>query len=461
MITRGFDKNLLLSGLSILIMLVLLLLSKVYATWLFSGLAVIVFCFYILYLVKRWTIVLLPMLGFVFIKMTELISGLLIESGGYMTEVDIVGEVTGAYIRLPIYYVLFFFSVIWSYKKFSAKKQEASPVSAPDPKYLVLMLLFILLVVFSGAVSGVVSGFSLFEGSNRFSFRSHSGSSTLYFFLNNRFLTLVLLGSMFAFYSDVKEKAACVFGAVVVVLLSILHGEQFTAMISLFLAFFIAPLIFLSAQGRDIGKIVFSVGLSGGFLATFSVLLAYSQQGVDVLELVERRLVLQGQLWYVTDLHVDSLLGETGAFVRNIPSFFHLNVDHFIDPQVPFGMRELMYVYATSNIYEIYIENNVTFTMGQMAMLLYWFGYIGMVFFILLTGVLFGMVILYLNRAISRLDVISILLASKIFVWFVFGFQQGEYWYIFGAKTVLFCGAVYLFEKYRSSLGIAFLRRSC
>ncbi|WP_413698793.1 DUF6418 domain-containing protein [Psychromonas sp. KJ10-10] len=177
-------------------------------------------------------------------------------------------------------------------------------------------------------------------------------------------------------------------------------------------------------------------------------------------DIIENRLLLQGQLWFVADLYQSDNLVGLDSFVRNIPSFFHLSTNEFIKPIIPFGMRELMFIHAVPSVYDIYIENNVTFTMGQMAMLLFWFGYLGMVIPLVFTAVFFGTVIYYLNNAILRFDVISILLASKIFMWFVFGFQQGEYWYVWGIKTMIFCVFVYLFEKYRNAFGIKFLERA-
>lgn len=455
------NKNLTILILFILTSLFLSFASKVYPSLYLQIFIFILLGLFTFKLIKGNALVFAPILGFIFIRVTELASGLLIESGGYLTETGVTGVYTGSFIRLPIYYLIFFYSVFsaYNYLNLNHFKSKHSNFKLNRP-FIFFTIVFSTLVLLSGLLAGIQNGFSFFLGVNRFTFREFGGSPLLNFFLNNRFLVLVITSAVYSISKKRFEKVFAIIIASFTVLLSVLHGEQFTSMVSLFLAFFIAPLIIATIQGKQVGNKIMVIGLSALLIGALVVLLVYSQQGYDIKDLAERRLLLQAQLWYVVDTETKSLFfGNLDSFFRNIPSFTHLNTSEFKNVLIPYGMRELMYVHALPSIYDQYLENDVTFTMGQMAMLLYWFGYLGMIPAVIFTGILFGGVILYLNNSILRMDIISTLLASKIFMWFVFGFQQGEYWYIWGAKTLVFIIFVYLFERFRNRLGIPLLSR--
>ena len=439
------------------IILIFLGFNEIFPSVGFSVLSECILSSYLMYILVKKPVLFVVLMGFLFIRVTELLSGILIESGGYLTETDILGSMNGAFIRLPFYYIIFFFAVSLGYKP--AKLSENSS-KALGGLFIVFFVFFALLVIGMGLFAGLKYGFSFSMGINRFSFREFGLSPSLELFLNNRFLVVILSSMLYTFSENIKLKFFGFSCVVLTIFISVLHGEQFTAMVTLFLAFFIAPLINKVIHGENIHEKIIKIGLGAFFLGVGVVLLVYAQQGYDLKELAERRLLLQGQLWYIVDESSPNLLfGDFISFIRNIPSVLLLNTNEFRTPMIPYGMRELMYIYAIPDIYDIYLENNVTFTMGQMAMLLHWFGYVGMVPVVVLTGYLFGIAITYFVNSITRKDILSILLSSKILLWFIFGFQQGEYWYIFGLKTILFCVFVYLFETYRSSFNVFLLAR--
>ncbi|WP_413698791.1 hypothetical protein ACLKMH_14455 [Psychromonas sp. KJ10-10] len=72
-----------------------------------SGLSFIIFCGYVFHFLKVSPYVAIPLLGFIFIRFTELLSGIFIENGGYLTETGLFGEVTGAFMKLTFYYIIF------------------------------------------------------------------------------------------------------------------------------------------------------------------------------------------------------------------------------------------------------------------------------------------------------------------------------------------------------------------
>lgn len=391
------------------------------------------------------------LLGFIFIRATEMFSGVLIESGGYLTETDYIGKPINAFVFLSFYYFVFFSTITF----FSINKNIFRVINPPKINIgsfqVVIALSFCLVVLLLGVMAGLKDGFSYFLGVNRFTFRSTASISFyLSFFLNNRYLAIIILGALFAFSVSSFLKWGSFFISLCIVACSFFHGEQFTAMVSFILAFVISSFLSSSSMGKDVSVKIALVSIVSLIFGAVALVAVYQVQNYNIQEILSQRFLLQGQLWYATYADITDLF-RWDAFERNIPSFFLMDVDSFTNGMIPYGMRELMYYYATDEVYNRYMEFNVTFTMGQMSMLLYWFGYIGMVIPIIMSAVALCYVLRYLYCAILSFDIISIVLSSKLYIWFVFGLQQGEYWYLFGLKTVIFVVFCYLFEKIRSS----------
>ena len=92
------------------------------------------------------------------------------------------------------------------------------------------------------------------------------------------------------------------------------------------------------------------------------------------------RFLLQGQPWYVVDndaqLFTAPRLG--GGFLlafRELARF--LTMPTFFDESEPSGLRDLMKSYTEPSVLRAYMFDDVTFTMGNMAVPVYWFGYAG------------------------------------------------------------------------------------
>lgn len=394
----------------------------------------------------------IPLLSFTFMRIVELFSGVLIEKGGYLSETGINGSANGAFSRLSIYYIIFIMLVIVFYNRISSFFSINKKTNINN-KFIFLSFLFSFLIITAGILSGFIYGFSFSAGINRFEFRELNSNSFLFFFLNNRFFLMILLGTIFSSENSLITKIASSSFSFVLLVVSVLHGEQFTSMVVLLFAFFTGYLVIQSINGIDVASKVISISFFVVICGTAAVLLIYSKQGYYLAEIANRRLILQGQLWYVVDLNSNGIFDANfDSFLRNVNSFFEFNTDNFSDYNNPYGMRELMYKHALPDIYDIYMQNNVTFTMGQMAIALYWFGYILIVPFLLVTAFLFSLSIYYLISSIMSFSLISVFLSTKIFSWLLFGLQQGEYWYFFGVKTILFSLFAILFELFRKKL---------
>jgi hypothetical protein len=73
-----------------------------------------------------------------------------------------------------------------------------------------------------------------------------------------------------------------------------------------------------------------------------------------------------------------------------------------------------------------------------MAIPVYWFGFVGGAFFIALTGAVYGALGALQVSLAMRGGVVMLWLITKIFSYATFAIQQGEYWTLFGARTLFY-----------------------
>lgn len=74
--------------------------------------------------------------------------------------------------------------------------------------------------------------------------------------------------------------------------------------------------------------------------------------------------------------------------------------------------------------------------MGNMAIPVYWFGYVGGALFVAMTGLVYGALGALQIQVAMRGGVVMLWLMSKVFSYATFAVQQGEYWMMFGSRTL-------------------------
>lgn len=378
------------------------------------------------------------LLAYWVLRFTEIISVVVIEQGAYLTETGIFGSQYASASKLAFVYSFFLIVLYLSYQKIptlpSIKYSKESVVLTVFAKASLLISLIVLLL---GVLSGIQDGFALLKGINRFAFRSESNSLLLEQFLNNKTFCMYLLGSVLASTKERKIKFVSITLFLSFLLVSFFHGEQFTTAVFMTLSFMSTYLIIKNLTGLQTLKLSTIFGGVAIVLASIAVLIIYSRQGYDLTQIVVDRFALQGQLWFV--VHSDSYLPEWGyfdSFINEITSYLSFNPIRY-HGWIPLGMRELMYFYALPNIFLVYSDNGVTFTMGQMAVPLYWFGDKLIFVFITFVAIYLSFIVKQFVSLVKSYDLIGLFIMSKIFVWVQFGLQQGDYWYLFSAKTIL------------------------
>lgn len=390
------------------------------------------------------------------LAVTGFVAGIGIESGAYLSEVDAFGVAGYSFSKLFIFYFLFFCFFVFGCKGIDDKKPNA-PIFLKSSKAVWVGVLISAITVLSGLGAGLDSGFAYIEEVNRYAIRSEAEGVSAFlfnFYLNNRVFLAIFLGAcIYSVSIYVRYVAIILIGFSVI--LSVLHGEQFMATVQLCLTVLIPIVLIQKSRDAINYKVVSAILILSTVIGFFSIYFAYLAQGFDAELMFSDRLLLQSQVWYVIDRDAGPFsppsVGGWGAFQRVVLSLFDSEAPSYLNSFDKIsGLREVMYSYGIPELVETMSERNVTFTMGQMGIPVYWFGKVLGLAFICATGLLLGKICKWLVSSIFFGGFFSIWIAAKIYSNSMFGIQQGEYWYLFSVRALFFIMAflvVFYHEK--------------
>ncbi|HDR9038365.1 TPA: hypothetical protein QDB07_005931 [Burkholderia vietnamiensis] len=396
-------------------------------------------------LVRSRPVFAVSMLYVLAIGMTAFLAGVGLENGGYLTETDVIGDATGAFSRLLSFYVIFVVCALVAFDRFLDERPVRVPIKARitlQPHSIAIGFVLAATIIAIGVLAGLTSGFSLFSGINRYALRNDSSNGTMFnLFLNNQSFMGFLLGTI-ATSPDKRIRAAAILTMAVDLALNVMHGEQFMAVLHIGLCS-LAPFIAIHAMN---GKpVVRYLGIGAGLallLGAVSIIYSYRGQGLEVADMLSSRFLLQGQPWYVVDndahMFTAPRLGGTEAFWRFVSSLRSWTMPTFFDESEPSGLRDLMMSYTEPSVLRAYMFDDVTFTMGNMAVPVYWFGYAGGALFVAMTGLVYGALGALQILVAMRGGVVMLWLIAKVFSYATFAVQQGEYWMMFGSRTAFY-----------------------
>ncbi|SAK63961.1 membrane protein [Caballeronia arationis] len=377
------------------------------------------------------------------ISLSVFVAGVGIESGGYLVETGVQGEATGAFGRLLWFYLVFVACALVGFNYLYREDRVRGPVvprMTAEQGSIALGLALGAAVIATGVIAGATEGFALLKGVNRFALRNDSADAGPLFnlFLNNQLFVAVLLGTFCSAPNRMVRWTAIVMIVADVALL-VLHGEQFMSVLGVGLAVLV-PFIAIEAANGE--RVVRYLGIGAAIalaLGCASVFYAYKGQGLDLSDTVMSRVLLQGQVWYVVDSDAglfDAPTGGAAAFTRVLSSLASPAAPTFFSDRAVSGLRDVMLAYGTPDVLRAYVHDDVTFTMGQMAVPVYWFGFAGAALFIAFTGVVYGALAAAQIVVTQRGGVVMLWLVTKIVSYAGFGLQQGEYWNLFGLRTL-------------------------
>jgi phosphate starvation-inducible membrane PsiE len=406
----------------------------------------------VVFLVATRPLFSVSMLYFMMIGMTAFVAGIGIEAGGLMTETAVQGEANGAFSRLLLFYVIFVSCALYGFNRYLSIRSPNVAVAliTVEQRSVILGFTLALAIIGCGVAAGLTQGFALLNGVNRYTLRNDvtGGDSVLFnMFLNNQTFLALVLGAL----STSRNPVVKWFSIVLIVAttgLYILHGEQFMSVLHFGLSVLAPVIAVLLMRGKPVLRYMAVGGGVALVIGLASVFSAYQGQGLDVQNTMTDRSLLQGQVWYVVDydahLFTAPPQGGAPAFWRFAESLLSTTAPGFDDAIGFSGLRDVMVAYGEPKLVSDYIKDDVTFTMGQMAVPVFWFGLVGGALFIAFTGVIYGALCALQIVFALRGGVVMLWLIVKLLSYATSGLQQGDYWSFFSVRTLFYVALAFL-----------------
>lgn len=235
------------------------------------------------------------------------------------------------------------------------------------------------------------------------------------------------------------------------VLSQFLAGEKFTG---LFLStiFFFVPLVVV--RGINLWRVIFNARtialslIATGILMASAFLSYLAISGGDAGARLINRVVLQSQMWWAVDYY------SSGSFTSFDEIFKHML--GFTDNTNLIGIRYLMSIVAPSDVYSIFMDRGITFTMAAPVNLTYFFGFplclIPAIFIGWISGISFRIVV----ESIKSGDMILCLLSIKLYYVIIRVLTMADVHQLLEIKTIL---CIFVFITYSMLSSILYRKR--
>ncbi len=399
------------------------------------------------------------LLWFIFLRFTAMISGIAIESGGWMPELLLSGQTTGAFIRLEAVFMVSILFLSWFLTKLIAiapRIRSVNPI--PFSLWSIGVIGALGLLCLCALFIGLQNGFPAITGVDRILYWQQVDSRFLFFFLGNRPMFVVFLGLIYAvcrrdskathpFQGLIMLASLGVF--IIILLLSLLFAEKFTS-IAMILFSFATPVFLLNEKilSRLTSRLL-PLGAALVLITTPAILVAYGvfDNPDAAIERLQIRATSQAQLWYIEDASGSALLQlDAPKLKHNIAAMLSRDPESYARNAPYLGARDYMAAYMEVDRYKHYLERGVTLTLASEAYLLKLFGYLGMIVPYAVLLAVYALYCSYFYYAIISANPISLFLAAKLLVWANFGLNQGYFYFVFGFKPLMLLIVIAAFE---------------
>ncbi|MCA0889548.1 DUF6418 domain-containing protein [Qipengyuania flava] len=424
--------------------------------WAIAALLIFVYLIFVMSRLAPASLILLAPL--LFLRVTEFISGVAIESGAYMDELYRSGFANGAFTRLLLIYGLYFavasliIEFVWQdlSEKFRASVDEWDRHLQP---VVYVAYAYMLLVFGVLAYLAVFDSIPLLTGEDRFAFRWRLNSPILDAILNNRNIFAPLFGCLIV-VPKFRKIGLAVLGATLLLTVSI--GDKFTAVVTLGLTATIPLGLAHIASGRDLPLrtlLVTPIILSA--ITIPLILLAYG--GADdfdgAIERLASRAAAQGELWFVTDTNYFQLFASNfGPLIADFQTWFDVTAQDPKQIRTTFGLYWIMSDYVPAVQLAGIMDTTGGYVFGQQPYLLRTVGYVGLALFAVLFATLHAALMWALVTSIARVNIVAVLIAGRVLVALYGYYYTGNLYIVFGVKNLiallLLVGALYV-GRYR------------
>lgn len=389
------------------------------------------------------------LLWFIFMRLTMMLSGVSIESGAFMPEINMLGEANGALVRLEfVFATTIFISVLFInrlLKYFPAPKKDMEARIAQWAYPAFALTIFVCVGILS---IGFQNGFPLIEKIDRMVYWGMVESRFLDSFVSNRIILVLLLGVVFTGCNGLKKYLSMAL-FIMLIVTSVLFSEKFTSL-CLMLVYFVTPSFFLRPElVKSLNKRIALLAVAIPALTLPFILIAYGVQE-DAGKAMNRLMVRatsQSQLWFVEDQETEAAFKlDAPRALYNVKAITSLNGPDLRLYPPYIGASDFMAEHMTGERYRAYKKVGVKLTMAMEAYLLKLFGYLGMLPAYWFLVAIFCAQLTYIAYGIVTLNPIRIFFGAKLWVWTDHGLNQGLIYSVFGLKSLLFLAGIIGFE---------------
>jgi hypothetical protein len=409
--------------------------------WAYAALVIFVsMCFGLLRTSPATFLLFVPLLA---TRITEFISGAAIESGAYMIETTTYGRPTGAFSRLLLLYLFFFFVATFAveamWPRLRPMLQEA-PVRWERQAKLIWRGL---LVVMGCATLyllrlGINNGFPLFQHIDRFVYLETIDSPIYQSWMSNRLVLVPFIGALFAI-PTYRGRAALL--VIWLLASSIIFGEKFGSLLMILSLFAIPAGLVHIANGRLIPvNAIIGISLSIVTVTFPAVLIAYGAiTNFDAAaERFGQRVALQGQLWFVTDdKYLVAAKLDDQAISADVSSWFAPGEQDSTKAGTRFGLYYVMQHFTSSRMLGWTMEGGNGFIGSLYPYLLMSLGVVGLLFVTSIIALYHAILMRMLAASFAQSGWIAAFLYSRVMSSFYATYTTGYLWNIFGVKTLL------------------------
>lgn len=403
--------------------------------------AAALFVFTGLYMWHTSQIHFLLILPFYFDHFTAIISNVYIEQGTYITEQYRFSLATGSTLRLTIYAGLFLGAMFITIRRLAptaklralvATAQTHGHVRLLSNTIIAVALLWLLLLL----VSGVMFGFPVFLGQDRFSYWSSHPVPYVWRVLIQGIQLSFLLGIAYGMSDKGPLRRTILLVFALMLCTNVLFGDKFSSSAFALMNFGAAAAVMrqlVSGVPLRLSRLVPRLIIACAF---FFYLVSWSYREIssiasqDVVDyIVSRALGLQGHTWWGIDFLARQ--GETNGV-----QIGHLFQRH--SPETPGGIYLLMYALAPPQAVASYMTKGISFTMGGTAIAVYTLGYLLAIPYLLLAGAVTGAALSYLASKAASVQLWRAWIALKVTWIALLAFDAGDVYLILSLSMGLY-----------------------
>lgn len=394
--------------------LVFLICSLACKLKLTSYIAVFFFIAYMIYTIVNRKEVFIKYLAFIFMAVAAIFGTVIIELGNhvYLKELQTSGEFVGSLPLLVFSYWLLICIFMTSEGTYRVEINTARMTGIAQSAKTINRISFVVFVLFGILFATVAAHPAFLLEVDRFTYASQ--------FQNSRLIeTLVYIAPLLLIFPILS----LIYGNKVLggaaILLYVLYclwvGNKFGPFFTLICVFLLVYYRrILDMDKRKLKRIIQIIVIVFTLVLVFAIYFSTSISGYSASGYIQQRSAQQGQLWWKTfDLcespHPEDFIDEINA-IGNGKNSISDNVGSNN------GVYRIMYMCAPKSLIDFKLSTGSRYTEAGFAIVYYYFGYIGLIAFVIICGIWFSATLNCFIKNLNKGDYIKALIMLRFFI---------------------------------------------